>query len=116
MGKNGYLQRQQQAVNIYRQAEKETYTQYMVDMFMIVLNDPAVMGKDVFGKDRLKRVVDAVSSAYDKYVLALTTQDEADFWQEKLDQRLAAIVGNDLTPFGERYEWIKRRGYGPRGK
>ena len=28
MGKNGYLQRQRNTVNVYRQAEKETYIQF----------------------------------------------------------------------------------------
>lgn len=50
MGKNGYLQRQRNTVNVYRQAEKETYIQFMTDTLILTLNDPAVMGKDVFGE------------------------------------------------------------------
>lgn len=115
MGKNGYLQKRKQTIETYRQAEKDTYIQYMVDIFMIVLNDPVVMGKDVFGKKRLQKVIGAWSKAFDKYALALTSQDEADYWQEKLDQRLASILGEkDLIPFEKRYDWIKRRGYGPK--
>ena len=45
MGKNGYLQRQRNTVNVYRQAEKETYIQFMTDTLILTLNDPAVMGK-----------------------------------------------------------------------
>lgn len=117
MGKNGYLERQKKAIGVYRQAEKETYMQYMVDMFMIVLNDPEVMGKDVLGKKRLAKVVSAVSKTYDEYVLALTSSSEADYWQTKLDERLASIIGQkDLIPFKERYEWIAQCGYNPRGK
>ena len=59
MGKNGYLQRQKCAVDAYRQAERDTYIQFMIDMFMVALNDPEVMGKDVFGYARLKKVLDA---------------------------------------------------------
>lgn len=116
MGKNGYLMRQKAAVDAYRQAEKETYIQFMTDTLMIVLNDPAVMGKDVFGKARLKRVAEAWSKAYDKYHEALEKTDEADYWQEKLDQALGAIFGDELIPFPKRYDWIKQFGYDRRVK
>lgn len=53
MGKNGYLQRQKNTVNVYRQAEKETYIQFMTDTLILTLNDPAIMGKDVFGEKRI---------------------------------------------------------------
>ena len=66
MGKNGYLQRQRNTVNVYRQAEKETYIQFMTDTLIITLNDPAVMGKDVFGEKRIRRVVEAWGKVFDK--------------------------------------------------
>lgn len=72
MGKNGYLQKRKHTIDTYRQAEKDTCIQYMIDIFMVVLNDPEVMGKDVFGKKRIVRVIEAVSEAYDRYALALT--------------------------------------------
>ena len=49
--------------------------------------------------------------------MALTKADEADYYQEKLDERLAKILGRDaLVPFPKRYEWIKIPGYGPKKK
>ena len=48
-GKNGYLKQRRAEIEAYRQAEKETYIQYMTDMLMVTLNDPEAMGKDVFG-------------------------------------------------------------------
>ena len=117
MSKNGYLERQKRTVDAYRQAEKDTYIQYMIDMFMVTLNDPDVMGKDVFGKDRIVRVVHAVEKNFSRFELALTKADEADYYQEKLDQRLAKILGREaLVPFPKRYEWIKIPGYGPKKK
>ena len=117
MGKNGYLQRQKNTVDVYRQAEKDTYIQYMIDMFMVTLNDPEVMGRDVFGKDRIVRVVHAVEENFSRFELALTKADEPDYYQEKLDQRLAKILGKEaLVPFPKRYEWIKIPGYGPKRK
>lgn len=78
MGKNGYLQRQRNTVNVYRQAEKETYIQFMTDTLILTLNDPAVMGKDVFGEKRIRRVVEAWGKVFDKYHGALEKGDEQD--------------------------------------
>ena len=54
---------------------------------------------------------------FSRFELALTKADEADYYQEKLDQRLAKILGKEaLVPFPKRYEWIKIPGYGPKRK
>ncbi len=117
MGKSGYLERQQEIIKRYRMADKDTYTQYMVDIFLIVLNDPEIMGKNVLGKDRLARVVEGVNKTYDRFALALTKDVEADYWQEKLDSKLRSIVGDDrFTPFSKRYEWIFQTDYSGRKK
>ena len=69
--KSGYLEREKAKIGVYRQAEKETYIQFMSDMFQIALNDPEVMGKDVLGEARIKKVVEAASANYDLYHRAL---------------------------------------------
>ena len=101
MGKNGYLQRQRNTVNVYRQAEKETYIQFMTDTLILTLNDPAVMGKDVFGEKRVRRVVEAWGKVFDKYHGALEKGDEQDYWQGILGEK-------DFEPFEKRYEWVKQ--------
>lgn len=117
MGKNGYLERQKLAVDTYRQAERDTYIQFMTDTLVLTLNDPDVMGKDVFGKKRIMKVVEAWAKTFSKYEVALTKSDEADYFQEKLDDRLAAILGRDtLVPFSKRYDWVKDLGYKPKRK
>lgn len=93
MGKNGYLQRQRNTVNVYRQAEKETYIQFMTDTLILTLNDPAVMGKDVFGEKRIRRVVEAWGKVFDKYHGTLEKGDEQDYWQIKMDMNLKGILG-----------------------
>lgn len=50
---SGYLKRQKARDDVLERAYKQTYQQYMTDMFIIALNDPAVMGKDVLGYKRL---------------------------------------------------------------
>lgn len=108
MGKNGYLQRQRNTVNVYRQAEKETYIQFMTDTLILTLNDPTVMGKDVFGEKRIKKVVEAWGKVFDKFHGALEKGDEQDFWQVKLDMNLMGVLGEKgFVPFAKRYEWVK---------
>lgn len=111
MGKNGYLDRQRAAIGAYRQAEKETYIQYMTDTLILTLNDPHTMGKDVFGEQRIKKIISAWGEMFDTYHGALEKGDEADYFQERLDQRLKGVAGEDFHPFSERYEWVKRQIY-----
>lgn len=107
MRKSGYLARQKAVVGTYRQAEKDTCIQYMTDTLMVTLNDPKVMGKDVFGKKRIERVVLAWGKVYDEYHGALENGDEAEYFQEKLDQALMRILGEEgFYPFPRRYHWI----------
>lgn len=107
-GKNGYLKQRRAEIDTYRQAEKDTYIQYMTDMLMVTLNDPDVMGKDVFGAKRIAKIVDAMGKKFDQYHGALEDIPEADYLQEKLDRRLRPIAGNRFVPFADRYKWIKK--------
>lgn len=101
-----YQTRQKAKLDAYRQAEKETYIQFMTDTLVLTLNDPEVMGKDVFGKKRLQKVVEAWGKKYDQYCGALLPGDEADYHQIKLDERLSQIFGSDFEKFGKRYYWL----------
>lgn len=112
MGRNGYLEKRQAAIDVYRQAEKQTHIQFMTDTLMLTLNDPEVMGKDVFGKERIKKLVDAWGKTFDTFHGALESGDEADYYQEKMDLALKRLLGEtDFQPFPERYDWIKRQKY-----
>lgn len=105
---NGYIKRRDARVNVYREAEQDTTVQYMTDMLILTLNDPDVMGKDVFGKKRLARVIKAWGEKWDLFHGALEIGDERDYYQEKLDQALRRILGDDLVPFPERYDWLSK--------
>ena len=89
-------------------AAEQTITQYMVDMFIIALNDPEVMGKDVLGYKRLSRVVHAVQNYRDIYSGAMDVKRaEADYYREKLDERLRSIIPPEhFTPFLEGFGWV----------
>lgn len=111
MGSSGYLARQKAAVDVYRQAEKDTTIQFMTDTLILTLRDPAVMGKDVWGRQRLEKLVKAWGETYDKYHTALGRSDEADYYQEKMDSLMREFMGDDLVPFRERYDWVQQFGY-----
>ena len=89
-------------------AIRQTYQQYMTDTLIPTLNDPEVMGKDVFGYVRLKRVLDAWGKKYDQFFDALTKNPEADYARAKMDAAMKAIVWNnqDFIPFEQRYQWL----------
>lgn len=95
----------------------ETGIQFVADCFQTVLNDPDVMGKDVFGQKRIKRICDEVKLRIDYYFEALDARNpEADVVQEKLDSYLRRIWGDDLTPFHDRYPMLKQCDYGGKKK
>ena len=114
MAKNGYLTRQKVRDSVLQDATRQTYQQYMTDTLILTLNDPEVMGKDVFGYKRLKKVLEAWGKCYDKYFDALTKNPEADYAREKMDRLMKQICGDsgDFVPFEERYEWLPEITYG----
>lgn len=109
---NGYLARQALRDGIIKEATRQTFVQYMTDMLVITLNDPAVMGKDVFGRERIKRVVEAQGKYYDTFFESLTNANESDYLRAKIDEAIKRILGEDnFVPFIERYDWISEIEY-----
>ena len=75
--KNDYLAKRKQEHRLLQEATRQTFVQYMTDTLILTLNDPEVMGKDVFGYVRLKKVLDAWGRYCDLFFDALTKNDEA---------------------------------------
>lgn len=112
---SGYLKRQKARDDVLERAYKQTYQQYMTDMFIIALNDPTVMGKDVLGYKRLMRVLLAVEANYDRFFDALTKNAEADYARVKMDAIMQNICPPEkFIPFEKRYEWLPKITYEPR--
>lgn len=79
--------------------------QQILDMVSLVLRDPEIMGKDIFGKDRLLKVVKGCGEYIDKYQDAWQKSDETDYTRAKLDAALADAYGEGLhDSFLQRYE------------
>lgn len=106
MGKNGFLERQRIERQAYFDAGLQMGRQQTLDGMSVVLNDPSIMKKDVFGKDRLLAVVKGIGQFIDTYEKAWQKDDEADYYQTKLDAELARIYGVGMhDTFHTRYEY-----------
>ena len=84
--------------------------QQFFDLLCVVLNDPDIMGKDVFGADRLKKLHEALKETEKQFEVAWLNQTESDYYQEKLDARLRKIFG-EIDPFKKRYPLMKEWNY-----
>lgn len=93
------------------QAGMDTAWQEFWDLLCITLNDPDVMGKDTFGKERLLKLRKAIAEREEIYCNGMNSGPEADYYQEKLDENLRRIFGDDLAPFKDRYPYIPQLGY-----
>ena len=109
MGKrNDYLARREARDRAVERATRQTFQQYMTDMFILALNDPEIMGKDVFGYERIDRILNGVGRNYNYFFDALTKGPEADYCREKLDAAIRRIMRGrtDFKPFEERYDYL----------
>lgn len=112
MGKNDFLARQRAIQNGFYKAGLDSGRQQIIDMMSLVLNDPNIMGKDVFGKDRLLKVVKGISEYIDAYQKAWEKDDETDYYRSKMDDALAKVYGEGMrNTFLERYEYAPEFDY-----
>lgn len=112
MGKNGFLEKQRAERQAYFDAALQMGRQQILDMVCIVLNDPDIMGKDTFGKDRLLKVVKGVGDYIDVFQKAWERDDETDYYRDKLDCRLSEIFGEGMhDTFLKRYEFCSEFNY-----
>lgn len=113
MVKNAFLQRQQEAKQAALDVGMDTGFQKCWDILQIVLHDPNVMGKDTFGKGRIKKIYWAMVELEKEIGRAWlpTLSNDADVCQRNLDALLGEIWGDELCPFKDRYPYVKRPDY-----
>lgn len=103
---NAYLAKQAAINHGYFTAGLQSGRQQILDLVSLVLRDPAIMGKDIFGKDRLLKVVNGVGEYIDLYQKAWEKDDETDYYRAKLDAALAEAYGEGMhDTFSKRYEY-----------
>lgn len=113
MGKKDFLARQRAEKRVYLDVGLQCGRQQIIDMMSLVLRDPEIMGKDIFGKDRLMKVVKGIGDYIDKYQPAWQKDDDSDYYQKKLDDALAEAYGEELhDSFHKRYEYAPEFDYG----
>ena len=111
-GKNQFIGMLIEAKRAGFDAGLQSGRQQILDMVSLVLRDPEIMGKDIFGKERLCKVVQGVGSYIDMYNKAWQKDDEADYYQKKLDAALAEAYGDGLhDSFFSRYEFAPEYDY-----
>ena len=109
---NSYLAKQAAVNHGYFTAGLQSGRQQILDLVSLVLRDPAIMGKDIFGKDRLLKVVNGVGEYIDLYQKAWEKDDETDYYRAKLDAALAEAYGEGLhDSFLQRYEFAPEFDY-----
>lgn len=86
--------------------------QQIIDMVSLVLRDPDIVEKDIFGAGRLLKVVMGIDEYICKYAKAWGKDDETDYYRAKLDAALAEAYGEGLhDSFLERYEFAPEYDY-----
>lgn len=111
MAKNELIRKRQEREQKILDAGERIGMQKMWDYVQLCLRDPEVVGKDVFGKERLRKLFYRIKNRVDYYHLAFTDDVEADVRQAEMDRELEEIWGEELSPFYERYSELKRIRY-----
>ena len=109
--KNAYVAKQFAVKQALVDAGVASGKQRMVDYMTIALRDPAIVGKDIWGRGRIDKLFAELEALDKEYAEAYTTGKEADHLQDKLDRKLREVYGDDLVPFSVRQPDIMQPGY-----
>lgn len=110
--KSGLLERKQKEIDVWRRAERETYVQYMIDTLMLTMNDPKIVGRDVFGEERIVKVVKGWMEKFDDYHEAIEGTKMSDYYRAKMDEGLGRILKKKgVAPWKKRYPWLEKLRY-----
>ena len=107
---NPFLAKQQEKQQQCFEAGCAITSQQFFDYLCIVLNDPDIMGKDVFGAKRIEKVHEALKEVDKYYSEAFVNSQDSDYYQEKMDAELRRIFG-EIDPFNVRYPYLKEWNY-----
>lgn len=107
---NAFLEKIEQRNQMCFKAGCDITAQQFFDYLCIVLNDPDIMGKDVFGEKRLLKIQEELKKVDKYFSEAFVHSQDADYYQEKLDSALRRIFG-EIDPFNVRYPYLKEWNY-----
>lgn len=84
--------------------------QMCYDALTLVLNDKEIMGKDVFGKQRLNKLCVALNAKIKEIMPGMSGANNSSYVRYQVDRELEKICGEDFAPWEERYEYWDDRG------
>ena len=102
--KNAYAKQLQEKKQLLEYFIKQWTAQMCMDVMTIVLNDPEVMGRDTFGRERFIRIGEAFNRQFTECLVALEKHPEAEYMRVKIDEAIKRIMGPDALKWNERYE------------
>ena len=108
--KNAYLAKKAEKQRVTNQVVAMWSHQMCYDAITLVLNDKNVMGKDVFGKERIKKISDAMNAKIGEIMPALSGAASASYIRAQVDRELAKICREDFEPWEVRYPYWDDRG------
>lgn len=108
---NAYLQKREMLNQAMLDVGMDTGFQKCWDLIQLCLNDPAVMGKDTFGKKRISRLFKARHKYEHDFGEAWLQGVDSDVKQEHLDRLLRQIHGEKIVVFRDRYPYLKQPNY-----
>ena len=113
MAKNDYLAKKRATERAFFDAGLQMGRQQILDMMCLSLHDPKVVGKDIFGKKRLVKVIVAIGEKIDYYHHAWVKKDDTDASREGLYNALADAFGEESLKdsFLKRYEFSPEYDY-----
>ena len=108
--KNAYLAKKKQLEDTRDMLVRMDTEQLMCDAFMMAMNDPKYVGKDVFGEKRLKRVADGINHYYHELIIGLSNRPDASYVRHWRDERLKKICKDSFQSWAECYAVWDDRG------
>lgn len=107
---NAYLAKKQQERIARDMVVTGWARQEVFDALTLVLHDPEVMGKDIFGEERLNKLCVALNDKVNEIRPGLSNQANASHVRRQVDDELRKICKNSFVPWEERYIYWDDRG------
>ena len=108
---NAYLDKKAARDQALIDAGVQCGKQQIVDYLTLVLRDRNYVGKDIFGRERIDKVLAGLVYYDGKFEKAYTKDKEADVAQDHLDDALREVYGDELVPFEIRQPNVVQLGY-----
>lgn len=107
---NAYLAKKAHENKVRNMVVMQWSHQMAYDAITLVLNDKEVMGKDVFGRQRINKLCKAMNAKINEIMPGLSGAVNSSYVRAQVDRELQRICGEDFVPWEERYPYWDDRG------